>query len=103
MTITGHIHHPLTDHARNPVGVLSAVLGGVGLAALVWAWLLATSIDPPPWVRAPGLLLLPVGVLGSLSAGTIGLLTRPRFWADVGLALGVLTLVGLALLQVRYG
>jgi hypothetical protein len=46
MTITGHIHPPLIDHARNPVGVLSAVLGGVGLAALAWAWLLTTSIDP---------------------------------------------------------
>lgn len=103
MTITGHIHPPMLDHARNPVGVLSAVLGGIGLAALVWAWLLTTSIDPPPWVRAPGLLLLPVGVLGSLSSGVVGLLTRPRFWAAAGLALGVLTLAGLVVLQVRYG
>ena len=103
MTITGHIHPPLIDHARNPVGVLSAVLGGIGLAALVWAWLLTTSIDPPPWVRAPGLLLLPVGVLGSLSSGVVGLLSRPRFWAAVGLTLGVLTFAGLVVLEVRYG
>jgi hypothetical protein len=101
MTITGPIQHPAIRHARNPAGALSAVLGAIGFAALVWAWLLTTTIDPPNWVRVPGLLLLPIGSLGSLGAGVVGMLTRPRTWAEVGLALGVLTLAGLVVLQVR--
>jgi hypothetical protein len=103
MTITGHVQHPVLRHARNPAGALSAALGAIGFAALVWAWLLTTTLDPPTWVRAPGLVLLPIGSLGSLAAGVVGLLTTPRRWAEVGLALGVLTLVGLVVLQVRYG
>lgn len=103
MTITGHIQHQLVPHARNRAGALSAALGAAGFAALVWAWLLTTTLDPPTWVRVPGLVLLPIGSLGSLAAGAVGLLTPPRKWAEVGLALGVLTLVGLVVLQVRYG
>jgi hypothetical protein len=34
--------------------------------------------------------------------GVIGLLTPPRRWAAVGLTLGILTLVGLLVLQLRY-
>lgn len=103
MTITGHVPHPGLHRAENPAGTLSAVLGVLGLAALLWAWLLTTTLDPPSWVRIPGLVLLPVGSLGSLGVGVIGLLTPPRRWAAVGLILGTLTLVGLLLLQLRYG
>lgn len=106
MTTTGHLPH-LSPHrawhrSANPAGALSALLGAAGFAALVWAWLLTTSVDPPAWISAPGLLLLPVGALGSLGAGLIGLLTPPRRWAAVGLTLGVLTFVGLLVLQLRY-
>lgn len=107
MTITGPVPHPPVHRglhgSENPAGVLSAILGAVGFAALVWAWLLTTTIDPPVWVRAPGLVLLPIGSLGSLGVGVIGLLSPPRRWAAVGLTLGVLTLVGLLVLQLRYG
>ena len=106
MTITGHVPHLRVQRAHrseNPAGALSAVLGLLGFAALVWAWLLTTTIDPPAWVRVPGLLLLPVGALGSLGVGVIGMLTAPRRWAAVGLTLGVLTFVGLLVLQLRYG
>lgn len=111
MTITGRVphltargqpRHPF-HRAANPAGVLSTVLGLVGFASLVWAWLLTTTIDPPTWVRVPGLLLLPIGALGSLGVGVIGMLAPPRRWAAVGLTLGVLTIVGLLLLQLRYG
>ena len=103
MTITGHVPHRALHRSENPAGALSAILGVVGFAALVWAWLLTTTIDPPTWVRAPGLVLLPIGSLGSLGVGVIGLLTPPRRWAAVGLTLGTLTLLGLLLLQLRYG
>lgn len=107
MTITGRVpHQPVRralHRAENPAGALSALLGAVGFAALVWAWLLTTTIDPPTWVRVPGLVLLPIGSLGSLGVGVIGLLTPPRRWAAVGLTLGILTVVGLLVLQLRYG
>lgn len=103
MTITGHVPHPAMRRTDNRVGALSAVLGALGFASLVWAWLLTTSIDPPAWVRVPGLVLLPFGSLGSLGLGVIGLLEPPRRWAAVGLTLGVLTLLGLLVLQLRYG
>lgn len=96
------LHHPL-HRAANPAGVMSTILGLVGFAALVWAWLLTTTIDPPTWVRVPGLVLLPIGTLGSLGVGVIGMLAPPRRWAAVGLTLGVLALVGLLVLQLRYG
>jgi hypothetical protein len=102
MTTAGHIQQPASRGTHNRAGELSAVLGAAGMAALVWAWMLTTSIDPPNWVRAPGLMLLPFGSLGSLSAGAVGLLTPPRRWAAVGLTLGCLTLVGLLLLELRY-
>lgn len=53
--------------------------------------------------RAPGLVLLPIGSLGSLGVGVIGLLTPPRRRTGVGLTLGILTIVGLLVLQLRYG
>jgi hypothetical protein len=109
MTTIGPVPHPPAHRLRhpfhraeNPAGVLSTVLGLVGFAALVWAWLL-TTIDPPNWVRVPGLVLLPIGSLGSLGVGVIGMLAPPRRWAAVGLTLGALTLLGLLLLQLRYG
>ena len=106
MATTGHVPHPSRHRALhrsgNPAGELSAILGAAGFGALVWAWLLTAAIDPPAWVRVPGLLLLPVGALGSLGAGVIGLLAPPRRWAAVGLTLGVLTFVGLLVLQLRY-
>ena len=111
MATTGHVPHPSPHpsrhrslhRAQNPAGALSAVLGALGFAALVWAWLVTAAIDPPGWLRVPGLLLLPVGALGSLGVGVIGLLVPPRRWAAVGLTLGVLTFVGLLVLQLRYG
>jgi hypothetical protein len=102
MTMTGHIRPDLMHRARNPAGVLSAILGALGFAGFVWTWLVTAAIDPPTWIRVPGLLLLPVGTLGSLGIGVIGLLTRPRAWAAVGVILGVLSLVGLTVLEFRY-
>jgi hypothetical protein len=102
MTLTGHIRPDLVHRARNPAGALSAILGALGFAGFVWTWLVTAAIDPPSWVRVPGLLLLPVGMLGALGAGVIGLLARPRASAAVGLILGVLSLVGLTLLELRY-
>ena len=103
MTMTRHVRPDLVHRARNPAGALSAILGALGFAGFVWTWLVSTAIDPPTWLRVPGLLLMPIGTLGSLGIGVVGLLTRPRTWAAVGLTLGVLSVVGLTLLEVRQG
>jgi hypothetical protein len=103
MTMTGHVRPGLTHRAQNPAGAVSAILGALGFAGFVWAWLVSAAIDPPAWIRAPGLLLLPIGTLGSLGIGVVGLLARPRMWAAVGLTLGVLSLVGLTVLELGTG
>jgi hypothetical protein len=102
MTMTGHLRPGLSHRTGNPAGVLSAILGGLGFAGFVWTWLVTAAIDPPAWVRVPGLLLLPLGTLGSLGIGVVGLLTRPRGWAAVGLTLGLLSVVGLSILEVGH-
>ena len=83
-------------------GLLSAVAGLVALAAFVWAWLLSTVLDPPNWVRVPGLLLLPVGLGVAIGAGLAGRRGAGRPWALAGLALVLVTVAGLVALAVAY-
>lgn len=107
MTTMHSVHRVPTGHhlhrTDNTIGTMAAILGAVGLAALVWAWLVSTSLDPPAWVRAPGLLLLPVGMIGSLACGSVGMLNTPRRWAATGLGLGVVTVVGFVVLMLADG
>lgn len=83
--------------APAPLGLVTLVLGVAALASTGFLWLLSTTdvVDPANWVRAVGLLGIPVGMVGSFVVGmTAGAKRgRGRTLAFAGMALAAVALV----------
>lgn len=91
----------MDDTAR--AGRLSVVFGALAVAGLAWTWALSTlpDLNPPNWLRIPGILLLPLGVLAALVTALIAVRGRGRRDAVVGLVLAGAAVAGfIALLAV---
>lgn len=74
-----------------------AVAAACGLAA---TWVLSVSdvIDPPSWVRIPAILLLPIGVIGSLLTASGAWQGGARARAATGLAVTAAVVIGFVVL-----
>ena len=60
---------PTRDTERS--GLLSIAFGVLALVGLGWTWVLSVSevVDPPNWIRIPGILLLPAGLIAAVAFG----------------------------------
>ena len=89
-----------TRHARPAsIGVMSAVLGLIGLAGFAWTWVLtAGSVDPPEWLRIAGVWLMPIGIIGALVTGIMAVRGPGRAWAITGIVLAGAAVLGFVLL-----
>lgn len=96
-----HVPSPATaapqEHQDRTLGLVTLVLGVAALASTGFLWLLSTTdvVDPANWVRAVGLIGIPVGMVGSLVVGmTAGARRgRGRTLAFAGMALAAVALV----------
>ena len=98
----------------NAVGVAGAVISGVGLVIFLCVWVLASTISSESndfigrafTEIGGGFIVIGAGTVGALLSivgiivSAIGLIHRPRGSAKIGLALGVLQVVFIALLYV---
>ena len=76
------------------------MLGALALAATAFTYVLSLSdaFNPPDWVRAAGLVWLPIGFFGSPIAYTIARNGTGRARADLGLAIAGMALVAFVVL-----
>ena len=92
---------PTRDTERS--GLLSIVFGVLALLGLAWTWVLSVSdvLDPPSWIRIPGILLMPAALIAALAAGLQARQGTGRRRGDVGLVLaGLVVLAFVVLLNV---
>jgi hypothetical protein len=86
------------------LGIVCVVFGALAVAALCWTWALsATDLNPPNWIRIPGVLALPIGVMVSAGSAIRGRRTAPRGLIAAGLALTAVALIGFIVLLVILG
>lgn len=92
------VHGP--DNGVTAAGPLSLALAILALVSFAWIWLISvsTGFDPPEWLRIAGSSLLPVGLVGSVVAGAIGLRTPTRGYAVAGLATTALVVAAFTVL-----
>ena len=84
-------------------GLLSIVFGVLALLGLGWTWVLSVSdvLDPPNWVRIPGILLMPAGLIAAVAFGLQARQGTGRQRGTVGLVLAALVVLAfVALLNV---
>jgi hypothetical protein len=86
------------------LGIICAVFGAVAVASFCWTWALSvTDLDPPNWIRIPGILALPLGVVAAVGSAIAGRRSAPRGLLATGLALAAAALVGFLVLIVVLG
>ena len=90
-----------TDRA----GMVTLVLGVLFLAATAFTYVLSLSdfVNPPNWVRALGLVWLPIGLGGVPIAYSIARRGTGRTTGRVGVAIALLGLVAFVALVVAIG
>ena len=91
-------HEDTRDTRRS--GLVSIVCGVVAVLALLWTWVLSVSdvLDPPDWVRIPGILLMPMALVVGGAAALQARQGTGRRRATVGLGLLALTVLGFIVL-----
>lgn len=89
---------PARDTRRS--GLVSIVFAVLALSGLVWTWVLSVSdaLDPPNWVRIPGILLMPAALIVALAAGLQARQGTGRTRGNVGLALAALVVLAFVVL-----
>lgn len=89
---------PTRDTERS--GLLSIVFGALALLGFVWTWVLSVSdvLDPPNWIRIPGILLMPVALVAAVAAGLQARQGTGRRRGDVGLVLAALVVLAFVVL-----
>ena len=92
------------DHPRR-WGAWSIALALAAACGLAFAWVLSVSdvVDPPNWVRIPALLVLPIGVIGSLLTASGAWQGGARTRAAAGLAITAAVVVGFVVLLLVAG
>jgi hypothetical protein len=82
-------------------GTITLVLGVLFLAAtaFTYALSLSDSFNPPTWVRAVGLVWLPIGFLGTPIAYALARNGPGRHLGTAGLAVALLGLLAFVVLQ----
>ena len=88
--MTTEIRHTIQDTASQRAGTVTIVLGALALAATAFTYVLSLSdaFNPPDWVRAAGLVWLPIGFFGSPIAYTIAR-GFVYLYAEAGLVAGM--------------
>jgi hypothetical protein len=93
---------PAHEHTKDTrrSGLVSVVCGVVAVLALVWTWVLSVSdvLDPPDWVRIPGILLMPAALVVGLAAALQARQGNGRRHGTVGLGLVALVVLGFIVL-----
>ena len=89
----------------NVAGTVSLVLGILFLAATVFTYVLSLTdlVDPPNWVRAAGLVWLPIGFVGTPIAYALARTGPGRDRGRVGLVAGLVGLLAFVLLVLAVG
>ena len=93
------------DVGSRRAGTVSLVLGILFLAATVFTYLLSLTdlVDPPNWVRAAGLVWLPIGFVGTPIAYALARTGPGRDRGRVGLVAGLVGLLAFVLLVLAVG
>lgn len=86
-------------------GTVTLVLGGLFLAATAFTYVLSLSdvVDPPNWVRALGLVWLPIGFVGTPVAYAIARYGPGPTRGRVGIALALVGVVAFVVLLYAAG
>lgn len=96
--------HAAHDTPTVVMGKATIVLAALGMASVLWMWwMTAGSVDPPDWLRVGGHVFIPVGILGALGTGTVGMLTDSgRRLSQIGLLLAALDVVAFVVVYNAY-
>lgn len=88
------------DAVSDRAGTTTLVLGVLFLAATVFTYVLSLSdqVNPPNWVRALGLVWLPIGFFGTPIAYTFARTGEGRFRGRVGVAFALVGLLAFVVL-----
>ena len=86
-------------------GVIALILGTLFVAATGFTYMLSLmeTFDPPTWVRALGLIWLPIGLIGTPIACVLARTGSGRTLGQVGLALAFIALCAFIVLQFAIG
>ena len=95
--------HDRASTAR--AGTITLALGVLFSAAVAFTYVLSLSdvVDPPTWVRALGLVWLPIGLAGTPIAYAVARTGEGRDRARVGLLVALVGVVALVALVVAIG
>ena len=98
--LTTQIRPTFGDTASERAGRIALALGVLALAATVFTYVLSLSdlVNPPDWVRAAGLVWLPLGFFGTPIAYTVARNGPGRRAAEAGLAVAGVGLVAFVVL-----
>lgn len=90
---------------RERAGTLAVVLGVPCLAATVFVYVLSLTdlVNPPNWVRAAGLIWLPIGFFGTPIIYVVAHNRPDRHRAAIGLGLSGLGLLAFVVLLFAAG
>ena len=94
------------DRAGTPrAGTVTLVLGVLFSAAVAFTYVLSLSdvVEPPTWVRALGLVWLPIGLAGTPIAYAVARHGEGRNRARVGVLVALVGLVAFVALVVAVG
>ena len=98
--MTTDIRHTVQDSGSDRAGNITLTLGVLALAATVFTYVLSLSdlVDPPNWVRAAGLVWLPIGFFGAPIAYTVARNGSGRRAGELGLAIAGVGLLAFVVL-----
>ncbi|HET8960168.1 hypothetical protein [Nocardioides sp.] len=103
MTTPAHPHSQGDSSVR--AGTVTLVLGVLFAAAVAFTFVLSLSdaVNPPNWVRAMGLVWLPIGLVGTPAAYAVARTGQGRHQARIGVLIAVVGLAAFVALVVAIG
>lgn len=86
---------PATQAPSSIAGPLSLGLAVLAVLSLGWVWLISveSSFDPPEWLRIALSQGLPIGLVGAVVSGAVGVRTSGRGYAVAALVTSALVVV----------